>query len=63
MKSPLKSLVLIASLGLVLGACTIRSETVVEKPMPVAATSSTTTYTSPDPASPTGTSTTTIYRN
>ena len=59
----MKSLILIAALGLALGACTIRSETVVQKPMPVAATSSTTTYTSPDPASPTGTTTTTVYRN
>lgn len=59
----MKSLVLIASLGLALGACTYRSETVVQKPAPVAATSSTTTYTSPDSASPTGTTTTTVYRN
>ncbi len=58
----MKSLLLIASLGLALGACTYRSETVVQKPAPVAA-SSTTTYTQPDPASPTGTSTTTVYRN
>ena len=58
----MKSLILIASLGLALGACTYRSETVVQKPAPVA-TSSTTTYTSPDAASPTGTSTTTVYRN
>ncbi len=63
MNSSLKSLVLIASLGLALGACTIRSNTTVEKPMPAATTSSTTTYTSPDAASPTGTSTTTVYRN
>jgi hypothetical protein len=61
MNASVKSLVLIVSLGLALGACTIRSETVVQKPTP--ATSSTTTYTSPDPASPTGTSTTTVYRN
>ena len=62
MNSSIKSLVLIVSLGLALGACTIRSDTVVQKPAP-AATSSTTTYTSPDAASPTGTSTTTVYRN
>ena len=62
MNSSIKSLVLIVSLGLALGACTIRSDTVVQKPAPTA-TSSTTTYTSPDPASPTGTSTTTVYRN
>lgn len=59
----MKTLVLIASLGLALGACTYRSETTVQKPAPVAATSSTTTYTSPDPASPTGTSSTTVYRS
>ena len=61
MNASIKSLVLIVSLGLALGACTIRSDTVVQKPVP--ATSSTTTYTSPDAASPTGTSTTTVYRN
>ncbi len=61
----MKSLVLIAALGLALGACTVRSDTVVQRPVavPVAATSSTTTYTSTDAASPTGTSTTTVYRN
>ena len=58
----MKSLVLIAALGLVLGACSFHSNTTVEKPVP-AATSSTTTYVSPDAASPTGTSTTTVYRN
>jgi hypothetical protein len=57
----MKSLVLIASLALVLGACTVRSDTVVQRPAPVAASS--TTYVSPDPASPTGTSATTVYRN
>jgi len=59
----MKSFVLIASLGLALGACSFRSETVVQKPAPVAATSSTTTYVQPDAASPTGTTTTTVYRN
>jgi hypothetical protein len=58
----MKSLVLIVSLGLALGACSYRSETVVQKPVPVS-TSSSTTYTSPDSSSPTGTSSTTVYRN
>ena len=60
----MKSLILIASLGLVLGACTIRSDTTVQRPVqqPVA-TSSSTTYVQPDAASPTGTTTTTVYRN
>ena len=57
----MKSLVLIAALGLALGACSIHSNTTVEKPMPVA--SSSTTYVSPDAASPTGVSATTVYRN
>ena len=57
----MKSLVLIASLGLALGACTYRTETVVQRPVPVAASS--TTYVSPDVASPTGVSATTVYRN
>ena len=57
----MKSLVLIASLGLALGACSYKSETVVQKPTPVAASS--TTYVSPDAASPTGVSATTVYRN
>jgi hypothetical protein len=58
----MKSLILIASLGLALGACSFRSETVVQKPVPVEATSST-TYVTPDSSSPTGRSTTTVYRN
>ena len=57
----MKKLVLIASLGLALGACSFRSETVVQKPVPVE--SSSTTYVTPDANSPTGTSSTTVYRN
>ena len=63
MKSSLKLLVLIASLGLALGACSFRSDTTVQRPVPMATTSSSTTYVQPDAASPTGTSTTTVYRN
>jgi hypothetical protein len=62
MKSLVKSLVLIASLGLALGACSYKSETVVQKPVPVAASSST-TYVTPDSSSPTGASATTVYHN
>jgi hypothetical protein len=60
----MKSLILIASLGLALGACTVRSDTVVQRPVavPVAA-ATTTTYVQPDAASPTGVSATTVYRN
>jgi hypothetical protein len=54
----MKSLILIASLGLVLGACTVRSDTVVQRPAPT-----TTTYVQPDAASPTGVSATTVVRN
>jgi hypothetical protein len=62
----MKSLILIASLGLALGACTVRSDTVVQRPAPVpvvAGTTSSTTYVQPDAASPSGTRTTTVYRN
>jgi hypothetical protein len=57
----MKKLVLIVSLGLALGACSYKSETVVQKPVPVAASS--TTYVSPDPDSPSGASATTVYHN
>jgi hypothetical protein len=53
--------VCLALVGLAAGACSYRSETVVQKPVPMA--SSSTTYVSPDSSSPTGTSTTTVYRN
>jgi hypothetical protein len=57
----MKKLVLIVSLGLALGACTFKSDTVVQRQQPVAASS--TTYVQPDAASPTGTTTTTVYRD
>jgi hypothetical protein len=59
----MKSLVLIASLALVLGACTVRSDTVVQRPAPVPVAASSTTYVQPDAGSPTGVSSTTVYRN
>ena len=56
----MKTLLSLAVLGLALGACSFKSETVVQKPVP---TSSSTTYVQPDSSSPTGTSSTTVYRN
>ncbi len=58
----MKSLLSLAILGLALGACSYKSETVVQKPTPVAPASST-TYVQPDASSPTGVSATTVYRN
>lgn len=57
----MKSFVCLAILALALGACTYRSETVVQKPMPVAPSS--TTYVEPDSSSPSGVSSTTVYHN
>jgi hypothetical protein len=57
----MKSLVCLAVLGLALGACSFRSDTVVQRPAPVAAAS--TTYVQPDASSPSGVSATTVYRN
>lgn len=56
----MKTLLSFVVLGLALGACTIRSDTVVQKPVPA---SSSTTYVQPDSNSPTGVSSTTVYRN
>lgn len=55
----MKTLVCVAVLGLALGACTYKSETTVQKPMP---SSTATTYVTPDSSSPTGTSSTTVVR-
>jgi hypothetical protein len=55
----MKTLACVAVLGLALGACSFRSETTVQKPAP---TTSSTTYVTPDPSSPTGASATTVYR-
>ena len=57
----MKVLLSLAVLGLALGACSYKSETVVQRPAPVAASS--TTYVQPDSNSPTGVSSTTVYRN
>ena len=46
-------------LGLSLGACSYTSDTVVQRPAP---TTGSTTYVTPDAASPTGASSTTVYR-
>jgi hypothetical protein len=56
----MKSLVCLAILGLALGACSYKSETVVAKPVP---TASSTTYVQPDSSSPSGVSATTVYHN
>jgi len=56
----MKILLSIAVLGLVLGACSFKSETVVQKPVPA---STSTTYVQPDSSSPSGVSATTVYRN
>ncbi len=55
----MKTLVCVAVVGLALGACSYRSETTVQKAPPPATS---TTYVTPDPSSPTGASTTTVYR-
>ena len=55
----MKSIVCFVALGLALGACTYRSETVVQKPTPSATA---TTYVTPDASSPTGQSSTTVVR-
>ena len=55
----MKALACLAVLGLALGACSYTRETVVQKPAPA---TTTTTYVQPDAASPTGVSTTTVYR-
>ncbi len=57
----MKTFVCVALVGLALGACTYRSETVVQKPVPQAS-SSTTTYVTPDSNSPTGASATSVTR-
>jgi hypothetical protein len=56
----MKTLACVVVLGLALGACTYKSETVVQKPVPTSTSS--TTYVSPDMSSPTGTSSTTVTR-
>jgi hypothetical protein len=55
----MKTLACVLVLGLALGACSFKSETVVQKPVP---TASATTYVTPDSSSPTGTSSTTVVR-
>jgi hypothetical protein len=55
----MKTFVCLALLGLSVAACTVREETVVQRPAP---TTSKTTYVTPDASSPTGTSSTTVYR-
>ena len=55
----MKTLVCVAVLGLALGACTYKSETTVQKAPP---STSSTTYVTPDSSSPTGASSTTVYR-
>jgi hypothetical protein len=55
----MKTLACVAVLGLALGACSFKSETVVQKAPP---TTSSTTYVTPDSSSPTGASATTVYR-
>jgi len=54
----MKTLACVAVLGLALGACSIRSETTVQKAPP---TTSSTTYVTPDANSPTGESSRTVY--
>ena len=54
----MKALACLAVLGFALSACSYTRETVVQKPAPA----TTTTYVQPDAASPTGVSTTTVYR-
>ncbi len=56
----MKTFVCLALVGLAVGACSYKSETVVQKPVPVA--SSSTTYVTPDSNSPTGASATTVVR-
>jgi hypothetical protein len=58
----MKTLLCFAVLALTIGACSYKSETVVQKPTPAPVASST-TYVQPDSASPTGVSSTTVYRN
>jgi hypothetical protein len=55
----MKTIACVVAIGLALGACTYRSETVVQKPQPSATA---TTYVTPDSSSPTGTSSTTVVR-
>jgi len=55
----MKTFTCVVLLGLSLGACSYTSDTVVQKPAP---TTSSTTYVTPDSASPTGASSTTVYR-
>jgi hypothetical protein len=56
----MKTFVCLALLGLSVAACTVREETVVQRPAPT--TTSSTTYVTPDSRSPSGTSSTTVYR-
>ncbi len=46
----MKTLLCVAVLGLALGACSYKSETVVQKPAPVPATATVVTTTDPAPA-------------
>jgi hypothetical protein len=55
----MKTFVCLALVGLAVGACSYRSETVVQKPVPQ---TSSTTYVTPDSNSPTGASATTVVR-
>jgi len=57
----MKAFACLAILGLTIAGCSFRSDTVVQKPQP--ATASSTTYVTPDASSPTGTSATTVYHN
>ena len=56
----MKTLLCFAVLALAIGACSYKSETVVQKPVPA---STSTTYVQPDSSSPSGVSATTVYRN
>jgi hypothetical protein len=56
----LKSIVLVVLVGAGVGACSVSSERVVEKPVPATTTQRTTTV-STDPYAPAATTTTTTY--
>jgi len=55
----MKRIAYLVVICLAIGACSYKSETVVQKPQPSATA---TTYVTPDSSSPTGTSSTTVVR-